>query len=52
MPVKLIVGPVVLEHMVAFPAVIVAVPAEDNAVTFTVELITRLSHTPLVTTAL
>ena len=38
--------------MVELPAVIVAVPAEDNAVTFTVELITAGVHTPLVTTAL
>ena len=38
--------------MVELPAVIVAVPAEDNAVTFTVELITTEGQTPLVTTAL
>ena len=40
------------EHIVAFPDVIVATPAEDNSVTLTVELITAGVHTPLVTTAL
>ena len=38
--------------MVELPDVIVAVPAEDNAVTITVELMITGVHTPLVTTAL
>ena len=51
LPLNVIVGAVVLEHITALPAVIDAVPPTDNGFTFTVALIVAEGHTPFVTTA-
>ena len=52
LPVKLITGAVVLEHIVAVPEAIAAVPVTVARSTFTVAVIVAAAQTPFVTTAL